>query len=107
MGVMSWAEEVLQKLPALAVMVGMTDRIAQHVLGNVGKCTNGMICCDGVLPQDPKPSAWPCMAASKTVFSSCTVVDRFFWHQHEGEPGEGMFIVQLGCKGTVCGGRAR
>ena len=25
------------------------------------------------------------------------------WHQHEGEPAEGMFIVQLGCKGTVCG----
>ena len=47
MGVMSWAEEVLKKLPALAVMVGMTDRMAQHVLGRVGKCTNGMLCCDG------------------------------------------------------------
>ena len=102
MGVTSWDDAALQKLPALAVMVGMTDRMAQHVLGNVGKCTNGMLCCDGVLPQDSKPSAWPCMAASKNVFSSCTVVDRLFWHQHAGEPAEGMFIVQLGCKGTVC-----
>jgi hypothetical protein len=102
-GVMSWEVEVLKKLPALAVMVGMTDAVAQSVLGSVGNCDKGMICCDGVVKRDPKPACWPCIAASKTVYSSCSVVDRFVWHQQEGEPAEGMFIAQLGCRGSVCG----
>ncbi len=102
MGVMSWQVATLKTLPAIAVMVGMTDRLAQSVLGSVGKSKKGMICGDGVIPQDPRPSCWPCIAASKDVYSSCSVVDRLFWHQVEGEPAEGMFIAQLGCRGTVC-----
>ena len=102
-GVMSWEVQALKKLPAGAVMVGMTDAVAQSVLGSVGNCRKGMLCCDGVPLQDPKPTSWPCIAASKIVYSSCSVVDRFVWHQQEGEPAEGMFIAQLGCRGSVCG----
>ena len=102
-GVMSWEVQALKKLPAVAVMVGMSDAVAQSVLGRVGNCRLGMLCCDGVLLEGPRPSSWPCIAASKCVYSSCSVVDKFVWHQKENEPAEGMFIAQLGCRGSVCG----
>ena len=103
MDVMSWEVQTLKKLPAVTVMVGMTHSCAQNVIGNVGHCRHGMICCDGVPLTGPKPTSWPCIAASKRVYSSCSVVDRLFWHQEKNEPAEGFFIAQLGCRSTVCG----
>jgi hypothetical protein len=103
MDVMSWEVQTLKKLPAVAVMVGMTHSCAQNVIGNVGLCRHGMICCDGVLMTGPKPTSWPCIAASSRVYSSCSVVDRLFWHQKQNEPAEGFFIAQLGCRSAVCG----
>ena len=101
--VMSWEVQTLKKLPAVAVMVGMSDSGAQKVLGKVGLCRHGMICCDGILKAGPRPTSWPCIAASNRVYSSCSVVDRLFWHQKQNEPAEGFFIAQLGCRSTVCG----
>ena len=102
--VMSWEEQTLKKLPAAAVMVGMSHSGAQKVLGKVGLCRQGMICQDGILTSSgPRPTAWPCIAASNRVYSSCCVVDRLFWHQEVDQPAEGFFIAQLGCRATVCG----
>ena len=100
-GLRSWEAEPLKQLPALAVMVGFSDSAAACLQG-VGKCAKGMICVDGDARRDPRPFCWPCVAASKQAYSSCSVVEKYLWHWEKDEPAEGLVIVQLGCHGTVC-----
>ncbi len=103
MGVYSREPEALNKLPALVVLVCNCDSVAHATFEKVGNCDKGTISCDGVVWREPRPSSWPCIAASKTVYTSCSVVDRLIWHQVEDEQAEGMFIAQLACRESVCG----
>ena len=98
-GVMSWEVQALKKLPAVAVMVGMSDAVAQSVLAIVARaCYAAMVFFWKVRGQRLGHAL-----RRASLYSSCSVVDKFVWHHKENEPAEGMFIAQLGCRGSVCG----
>ena len=103
MGVRSWEQPLMWKLPTNALVFGLADLHAKHTFLDAGRNGRGLIIGDGLPDCDVEPWCWPCCAASKVASKSSTVLDKVGWHLVEDEAAECFAICEVGCKGTVCG----